>query len=180
MHRYRLLCGFIVVCGIILAGCSLLTVRSDYDHSVDFSLLRSYTWTPDPAADIWKSILFDDVIKREIESTLTVAGYRKLSKALPDFFLQYYFAETGKIRIPSWDRYRGHQAAWKFLLGQTQVVTQECREGTLVIDALDPQTRRLMWRGSTQIRNYQFASSEDLSEGLTAAIQKILNRFPSH
>jgi hypothetical protein len=185
-----------VILVVALGGCTTMEISTDYDPSADFSRLRTYDWLPGPqgSADdprIDHSLL-DGRIRSAVERQLAAQGYEKQTSGGPDFWIGYRAAVEKKLDVIAFDDYArygpmggpgyrpgsglayGHQA-W---IGSPPPHVFEYDEGTLVLDIVDPTTRKLLWRGSAQAEVNLSAAPEKKREKINEAVRRMLERFP--
>ena len=62
--------------------------------------------------------------------------------------------------------------------GYTDARVFEYDEGSLIIDLLDPTSRRIMWRGVIQAELSRDSTPEERTARIDAAVRKILTKFP--
>jgi len=184
-HRARrrvpvLLAAVLALC--VAAGCASHDVRVDHDQYTDFSRMRSYTWAErkpaaqDPRVD---NDLVAARVRRAADRELREAGYQLVDASEePDFYLTYQSVVDKKLdtrsyysSFPSY-RYSGPGA----IVGYGSV--REIALGTLMLDVLEPEEQKLVWRGSAQARLHEDWSSEERTEHINEAVKQILERFP--
>lgn len=182
----RLLALLLLAAG--LNGCSTLMVSYDYDPQADFSRLKSYAWIPEPRKPtgdprIDHNTLLEERIQKAVEAQLDAKGYVKKASGTPDFWLAYYVTLDKKTAVTMLNSYYGYGPGWGWGLhyggyGLPAAYTYEYDEGTLILDVVEPATRRLLWRG--------YATDEvNLSQGpkadekrINEAVRRLLQRFP--
>jgi hypothetical protein len=166
---------------IALCGCETLRVSTDYDHEVDFSGYRTFSWL------IRDHVPSDDVraddprvhteLTRAIERQLRSKGYRKRSTGTADFYVAYRLA----VQMEKWERtvQRGGLRGGDRRGSVDKHTSVEFEEGTLVLDVFDPEVRKVVWRGwarSDQLR--ESPTPDEVSQNLNAAVAAILDLFP--
>ena len=155
----------------LFAGAFLLmaSIKTDYDHSADFSRYKTYSWISAKAGnDLWA-----DRIMQDVDAQLTAKGWAKVESggdATVSAFGRTHneqTLETYYSGFPGW-RWRG--------FGETTTTVENTPVGTLVVDVFDGASKKLIWRGS---------SSETLSEKpeknekkLESAVQDMFKHFP--
>ena len=157
---------------LLIAGCGM-KVTTDFDKSVDFSRLRTYDWAPreesatsDPRAE--NSLLISR-IRTAVERELSAMGYRKAATGDPDFLVGHLV--TTQTRFPPSFKDAGWQSGLP-----TEVDQYE--EGTLILDLIDPNGMRLMWRGTATTPLDESAGPRQREATINEAVQSILKRFP--
>lgn len=166
-----------------LGGCSTMRVTSDTDPSAKFTGYKSYNWmaeapkkTGDPRID-GNSILASR-IRSAVERQLAAKGYEKRSSGTPDFLVGYHASLEKKTSVRMLnDHYRyGPGWGWRYRGPQTYVYDYD--EGTLILDIVDPKTRKLLWRGSATDVVNPTASGEARQKKINKAVTRILEKFP--
>jgi hypothetical protein len=134
-----------------------------WNKDYDFSHVKTYAWQDPTAPSLAQSNPFmHKFIQDEIEKRLTTAGLTKAAAgAAPDVLVTYHGAVQNNVELHSdsfgygfggygmagggWGMY-GYGAAGP-VSTTTRVV--EYKEGTLVVDIIDPTKKELVWRGSS-------------------------------
>lgn len=182
-----------VILVAVLSGCSTMQITSDYDPSANFADLRSYNWIPEPQKVSGDPKIDNPFIERRIrdavDKQLAAQGYEKRSSGTPDFLIGYQVAIGKKLAVSTVNNYYGygvgagwhHRGARRY--GASRVYVSEAYvyeydQGSLVIDVVDPETQKLIWRGSAQAEVDRSASREKREKRISKAVQKILAGFP--
>jgi hypothetical protein len=160
---------------IIGAGCSTISVNTDFDGETDFTTYQSYAWGPrkhslEPGKPLRDS-LAEKRIKRAVADELAAKGYIEAVTGRPDFLIFYHIGSKKKIDV---DVY-GYRYGWRGRWYGRNVRVHRYKKGTLVLDFVDPEMRQLVWRGwATGI----FHDREEAGELISEGVKKILQRFP--
>lgn len=161
----------------LYTACAPVTARWDYDPEADFTQYKTFNWLPaeegaDAAQRNWDHPFVDKRIEQALIAALKSKGFEKTA-AQPDLLVAYRFTVKQKTAVHLYDPpnpYWGSQP--------TQV--RHLREGTLIIDLVDPRTRELVWRG-WGVGDYEMATRPDLSrEYLRRALSEILKNYPPY
>lgn len=183
---------------IAIAGCTSLRVRTDYDPLLDFSQFRSFSWLEPPvlttpesgATDVAVNpfalnSMLDARIRAAVDQELESQGYRPASEgSVPSFQLQYHVILKDKTRLFStpgpfygggyWGPAPyGSYGPYGAYGGTFQ--SYDYQQGTLVLDMVDPETKRIAWRG------WAVGPSRDGyydEERVRKAVRAILGQFP--
>ena len=127
-------------------------VRTDYAHGADFSKYRTYKWVKiSDNPDL--NQLMDQRIKGAFEAELAKEGLTQ-SEDNPDLLIGYQAAVTNQTQLntystdmgsPGW----GYGARWGYGWGSSTSTTTSStiRNGTLVLDMMDPHQKQLIFRG---------------------------------
>ena len=165
---------------MLTAACASISVKTDYDPGAASSMgaYQSFSWLPHPrGGDIRvNNDLVATRVVNAVDETLAASGYTKVRRGA-DFLIGWYASLQGKVDVTSMNSYYGYGWRRGVVYAQdTQV--REYDEGTLIIDIVDAASNELVWRGSAQARVHEGASSEERSERIRSAVQKVLEDFP--
>ena len=185
---------------LLLAGCSSLQIRSDYDPKYDFSKLHTYTVVEQPS-DATDSLTLTH-IDRAVESEMKHRGYRKVPKSEANFYMLYHIDvrnvsevqtdyEYAGLRPYPYNYYRDDLALPyppppyidPYDLDRRVVATTrtyEYKQGKLIIDAYDPKTNKVIWRGIAEDEVTGFDSAQQKIDYINAVIRKLFETFPGH
>ncbi len=165
------LAGFF--CLLWTAGCSTLTVETDYDLMSDFSRYKTYGWMPAPegeniqAASIRKKV--GPLIEAAIERELKYRGFDKKKEGQPDFFVAYH----GNIEHRIETQYVTYGCGPRSCPGGVEQINYT--EGTLVLDVIDAGTNELVWRGTSM---GPVAQPHNRKERVIERVRGLLKQFP--
>lgn len=171
--------SFIIIATLVfLGGCSPhLRVYSDQDPDYQVKNFRTFNWGE--LIDIEKNKnplhyneLNDKRIKAAVLKELSGRGYIH-SELNPDLIIHYHIIVDeqsvvttepfGYIYGPYWTRTRTNVYSY--------------REGTLIIDLMDPKTNSLVWRGWATAA-LDTITPENTEEIIKRAVAKIFRKFP--
>jgi hypothetical protein len=174
-HWNRCLVAVILVA---LFGCRTTEAATDYDSSVNFSLLKTYQWESSRQK---VSTDLDLQIKQAVEQEFTKKGYIKIEDGKPDFLIKYNAAVESKMEVSTLQDYgvRTSQLSHTRFAGVKQTVSaRQYDEGTLLISAIDPATQKPIWQGDMQAEVNKNKKAEARNKRIKKAVRKILKRFP--
>ena len=186
------------------AGCATMSVKTDYDRNRQIPSVRTFAWIEQPEKPVGNPIvqnsLMDKRIKRAVERGLEALGYEKdLEK--PALLVVYHTGLEDKIDVSPWGYgyggyygrgYGGHGYGYGGYYGRHSIrggdapYLRTYKEGTLILDFVDPETMQLVWRG------WAIGALDDRTKALPAevrtpgnaamyvnkAVRKILKKFP--
>jgi hypothetical protein len=146
-------------------------VKTDYDHSTDFSQYKTYSWekvqTPDS--------LWVDRIKGAVNAALTAKGWTPVESGGEVSILAMEMNQNHRTLNTYYDGFGGGWR-WGGGFGDVTTTVDNYEVGTLVVDLFNASSKKLMWRGS---------SSETLSDkseknikALDKGVQKMFDHFP--
>ena len=180
----------LVFSAFILASCSdnKLSIKTDY-KSIAYGKLESYRWY-DKAQPENNSNITDNVrqfIKDAIDQELTIKELLIQDKGDVDFYVNFSVTTNQRVDIENYNTYSGAAPGynWNRDTGlQKSIYTEQktelvyYREGSLVIDIIDPSSDKLIWRGVAK-KNL----NEELSKGqreklINQAVSAVLADFP--
>lgn len=139
----------LILFGLLLCG-SLrvfaVDIKTDYDHSTNFSQYKTYSWIKVQAGDS----LWADRIQQDVDAQLAAKGWTRVPSdgnasvsafrsTKNDQTLNTFYDGLGG----GWGR-RGFGGGGFGLATTTADVT---KVGTLVVDIFDSQSKQLLWRG---------------------------------
>jgi hypothetical protein len=173
-----------VILAAVLSSCgSSLAVIADWDHHVDFSGFRTFTWL-EPAGDAPGDRLpehLDIRLRRVVEEVLIDKGLEP-APAFPqaDLALTYFVSTQRELRVDLvthsyyggytygyWGGYPGY--------GTTTARVREYATGSVVIDIVDRKTRQLVWTCAVE---GEIKSANPPGERVEAVVRKMLRDFP--
>jgi hypothetical protein len=183
---------------MFVMSCSQALVRSDYDHGVNFARYKTYDWqaeiVEDESSDTSKNSLFEKRLKSAVNYELKSSGYQQ-SASHPDFLIAWQLTFADKYSVDSrryyyptygygyWPGYYGFGFRSRYygfgyggFYGRDELDVNEYKEGTLMLDFIDPQTEALIWRGI--YKNEIDESGIIPEEQIQKAVEEILKQFP--
>ncbi len=157
-----------------LMGCSM-KITSDFDHSISIKKYKTFGWPDHEKLEIKNNPLYngltDNVIRREVALQLNKKGYQ-FSKLQPDLRMHYHIVLENWYVTPDPFGYE-----YDFYWLNRGIHLYEYREGTLIIDLVDPKTDFLIWRG--WVVNFKNQKEPDqIEKQIKKATQKIFEEFP--
>ena len=156
---------------LVALGCGpSVSVSHDYDRTASFAALRSYDWLPQAPVETF----FDARIKSAVDQQLATKGYTRQPGPV-DFFVAYHVFARERLDIQDWGY--GPGAGWGW--GSRDIRVQNLTEGTLILDIVDAQTMRVVWRGYASGLLDPSASVDERDKRVNDAVAKLLAPFPS-
>ncbi|MGD9400636.1 MAG: DUF4136 domain-containing protein [bacterium] len=168
----------------MLAGCSSVDVKTDYDPDVDFSKYKTYAWVGDSGVIEGSSLAdYPLVAKRVAESVnrdLKARGFAMVDDPEnADFAVVIHAGTQEKMQVTNYGGYSGYYSYdpwWGPYGGHTDV--SYYTEGTLVIDFVDVGTKELAWRGLGTAIVKGYSTPEDAQKNIDKVVDRILAGFP--
>ena len=171
----------LVVLLAALAGCAskpVLRVSAERSAATDFAAYRTYRWAsvaPEASLDRARSgrELLDWRIRNGIENQLAARGYEQVQSGKADIIVGYHLdlREKNTESVGDYVRYResGGQE------GMQEAYVFGYQEGTLVIEAVDGATRRLVWHSAAG----PLLNPDIQQDQVREAVQRMMERFPA-
>ncbi len=177
---------------LLLAGCGGLPVSQDYALDYDFSAVDSYAWLesgaaqPDPAYDALMHQRYRDAIEQQ----LVTRGLRKVAADRAAVLVSYHVGAVEKTRIESvgaWYSHFGYYPCYHchFRPGfghmhyhDSDLWLREYTEDRVVIDLVEPRSRRLLWRGSVRRSQPALRNPAERRSYIEETVGGILQQFP--
>lgn len=200
MNRLKIFFGLVLITGLM--SCSRSLVKSDYDREINFVNFKTYSWMGQPkytgTNGIALNTLFEKRLKNAVEEELKAKGFQKKTDDNPDFLIDYTVKVVDKVDLTSngYDYYPGYYGFgyWpgynrfgfrsryygfgygSSFYGAGGLDVYQYKEGTLILDFIDPESKELIWRGlySDEIDRSGIISEEKINK----AVKEILKQFP--
>lgn len=172
----------------ITAGCSQVQTGSKIDSTTDFSTLKTFGWLHDVDKEAEDVRLNDpqvrQTVRTAIEQSLSAKGYERVDRQQANFLVAWFGAIEKKIKKENIDHFYapyGYGTLYRdpVLNTESPRKIQEYEEGTIIIDIVDPQNRRLIWRGSGSGRIAEDQPEQTALRNLNRSVKKILDPFPA-
>ena len=183
----------IIILKYAITGCTSVKVSTDYDAAADFSALKSFTWYEPSMTETTRYAASDIMHKRirsAIEGGLTTKGY-ETGTNIPDFYINYSVTTEDKIDVDTYSTYGGYAPGWGWRAGYgyrgmylgvdvvtTEVDVDQYKQGTLILDIIDPASGQLIWRGLASKRLPSSADTERLNKLVNEVVAELLKNFP--
>jgi hypothetical protein len=162
----------------IAAGCAAITVSSHVERGINFAEYVTYDWGPpdhlpvgDPRLD--NNPFFNDYLQGAIEKSLAAKGYDRAVAGGADLLIHYHASVEQKIDVYGVD----HRYGYCYENCEPQYSDYE--QGTLVIDLVDTNTNRVVWRGWAQNSMTGIIDNQDrLKTQVDESVAKMMERMP--
>lgn len=170
---------------LLVASCVPVQVETDVDFATDFSGLKVFSWlktTTAPGSDVRvNNPELDVLVRAAVEKDLQAKGFVKGENG--DFLINWLGAIESKVRVESVQHFYsgyGYQTLSKPMAGKIaegdSVTSYE--EGTIVIDILDSQKHKILWRGAGTRRLLKDMDKDQVSGYVNLSVRDILKGFP--
>jgi len=166
----------LVMAMILFVGCSTLDVNVDYDESYDFKSAK--TFIIDESVGNTKNTLFASRVVNALANELELKNYKKVSKEEADLIFVFHASAKDKSDTQVSYGLSGYRGFGYGGMVMSTSNTYEYTEGTLVVDALSPKTKKVIWRGmGVKVLNEK-ETPQERTEAVNAAVKKIMEKFP--
>lgn len=179
--------GVIAASALVLASCATLKVTSDYDHSKDFTSMKTFAMHRNTVDSPTVSELNQDRIVNAVRKALVVKGYTEVS-ANPDFLVNLNTVVKDQKSVSANTDFYGYGGFYRpygywgggpgMVSANTTFNVDEYQNGSLIVDIVDARTQKLFWQG---VGNSDIDSSltKDPDKSISNAVNQILASFPS-
>jgi hypothetical protein len=181
-------CGrtaWLVLLAVCLSACNAFKVQTDHDATADFSAFKTFAFGG--ASEMNKGGIYDNsLMRRRIESAvvreLTAKGLRQVGLDEPqDLLVHYWVTVLDKQRLESGGTSvgvaRGPYGGYGWGAGYGGgVTTVDYKEGTLILDLIEPSKKQLVWR-ATIVGTLQESTKDNVELG-NEAIAKAFQDYP--
>ncbi len=159
---------FVFILGIsLLNGAASLNaqVRTDYDHTANFSTYKTYSWLKVQAGDT----LWDGRIQQDVDSQLAAGGWTKVESGGDAAVSAFRSTHNDQTLQTFYDGFGGGWG-WRGFgggfggTGLATTTTETTTVGNVVVDIFDAKSQKLLWRGK---------DSDDLSSNADNNIKKL-------
>ncbi|MGW8194655.1 MAG: DUF4136 domain-containing protein [Desulforhopalus sp.] len=171
----------------VLCGCHGVAVESGRNDNVKLAGLKTYRWLQTDTS------FGDDVrvnnpeiitsVKKAVDGNLSKKGYQKIEDGEVDFLVNWFGAIETKMRADSIDKFYRNYGYGAVVEGAGVASTagedsRQFKEGTIVIDFLDPSNREILWRGTGTKRILEKGDEGYADLYINNVVKQILKVFP--
>lgn len=188
MKRFR---GWLIlVLAAALGACTGVPVSTDYNTGYAFSAASSYAWldresiASDPMVN---NDLVEARVRRAVDDQLRARGLSEARSAdQADLLVTYYVGQEDKLDVRTFRSHFGYYPCWHCYGAyggpgwgyDNDVWVSEYTEGTLVIDIIDAESRKLVWHGVSERRLPGFSTPQQRDAYIRETVTAILGQFP--
>jgi hypothetical protein len=169
MRRLEGLIAIITLAAI--TGCSSISISTDFDSNADFAGYKTFGWMKqsDSGEGYDYSGLVDERIKSAADKQLQAKGLTKATTDT-DLLVVYHAGKKEQLEVEDW----GYGGWWG--VGGGEAYSYE--EGTLIVDLVDANTKKMVWRGTAKKAMSDNPSPEERDAAIDEAIQKMFEKYP--
>jgi hypothetical protein len=150
-------------------------VKTDYDHSADFSRYKTYSWVQVKTSNS----LWDERVKSAVNSALAAKG---LTEVASGGDIAVVASRTSKKQQTLNTFYDGLGGGWGWRrfggggFSESTTTTETYKVGTLVLDLFGGSSKGLLWRSSSS--GTLSSNSDKNIKNLDKTVQKMFKDFP--
>jgi Domain of unknown function (DUF4136) len=168
----------------LMAACASAHVRTTATPQVQLTNLHTFTVLDTPrrrsGADrgdndpMLQNSITSRALRRDLIAQFEARGYT-LDSVKPDFTVAYYATADEKRDVSDYDSGYRWRPGWWGPIAYPDV--QQYTQGTVIIDAINPTTKALEWRGQGVARVSD--DPQTYANELGKTVEAIVDRFPS-
>ena len=170
---------------LVMSGCSTMKVESDYDSTYNFGDKNSYNILY--SERVRGNTLVNDRITQAIKNSLNAKNYKEVSEKEADLLFVFHVnvRQMSDIRtdyqMVGYPGYRYGMYGYGYSAGTMVVATPSIykwTEGKLIIDALNPKTKKIVWRGTvTDELSSNSSTPQEKTAYIDKVVKKLMNEF---
>jgi len=176
-----------LLAALVLSACSSgPEIKADYDPSVDFSEYRTFNfYKPMGIENPNYSSLLGQMFRESITRQMEQRGYTLSDD--PDLLMNVSASLEDKTRVttyndPMMGGYYGYRRGfydpwYGYGYGSSTHVSQYT-EGTVNVDMVDADARRMVWEGVAVGRVDEDQSNEEVRAAITEGVAEMFNAYP--
>lgn len=188
---------FTIIISIFISGCSSLSLSTDYDKKIDFSNFKTYRWHDEnehnKASVEYLDHIMDQRIRSTIDNQLQSQNFTKARDGQVDFWVNYSIVVEDRADIRTYNNYNGMYPGYGYYgrgygyygggfgmsySSESNTQITHYKQGTLIIDIINPETDKLMWRGSADGRLPKGTDKKERDALIQEYVTRILSDFP--
>lgn len=180
---------------VFMASCSAVQVDSNYDKSANFARFRTFRWVEAPPVGVGDPRVDDTVlqarVKMAVNRELEAKGLKRVDSGDADLLVNYFVTVEEKMTgenvndkygySPGSNWSQGERQGWSWGLGADDTLSVPAtyyEEGSVIIDMVDPTTKRLIWRGSARTVVDLDSDDETRRARLNEAVARVFEQYP--
>jgi len=147
--------GLVFVLALAATPAMAQKVTIDYSHDYDFEAIKTFQYVDTEKSDVKGNDLMAQRVEDMIKKEMREGGSTEV-QSNPDIYVTYHFTSkentsynTTSMGYGGYGGYGGGWGGWGGGgMGTSTTYATTYTEGTLVIDLYDPDTKKLVWRGT--------------------------------
>ncbi|MEX1667706.1 DUF4136 domain-containing protein [Zhongshania guokunii] len=189
---------------VLLSACAGLPVSTDYALDYDFTAISTFAWLPVPASDskdkIKDASLDNDLVRERVldavDAELAAKGLILAADGMqPSVLVAYHLGKEDKVNFNSFGSWYTHFAYYPCYYCDYQpgygrgyfghghfydddIWVRSYEESSLMIDIIDPVTKKLVWRGTSKRVMPSLTTPEERRQYIRETVAAVLAKFP--
>ena len=165
----------VVLMVVAVVGCaSVKEINVDWDEEADFSGFKTFAFSDEgmPFINEWAG----EMVREMVAAELGTKGIRQVEAEDADFMVVLFPGQKAGLRVDWYSM--GYMPWWGVWGGGIGVGSRatDIKIGTMVVDIVDAQMKRMVWRGTVDIE-----MKEDVKgsiDRVMGAIETMFKNFP--
>jgi hypothetical protein len=168
----------------VLAGCSTVSVTTDYDRSASFAKYRTYSLSP-AARGQTLSPSAEAALRDSLRTELAARGISETARGRADLAVVRHVFLQEKVSVQQYTDWGYGYGGWPYGYGyysmwagapRTYTDVNEYTEGTLILDFVDTRSKKVVFRGTAKA---VVGGPESNARKIQDAVAKIVAEFPA-
>jgi len=167
---------FILILLLFTTGCSTLQVEHDYDDNYRFDSVKTFRVVHNVKPG--ENTLLNERITQALINTLQEKGYIPTTAKDADLVFVYHYGAKDKVDIQTDYQLIGYR---RYGFGGPMIATTstyEYTEGTIIVDAFDPKTDRIVFRSVGKLEVEYKKTPQEKRAYVQQIITKVMESFP--
>ena len=182
MNTMLRLCG-VFLTTVVLNACGAIPVSTDFNPEWQMPASPSYAWMKRPSNKLDPMVdndLVEARVHRAVDEQLAAKGFAlAASEGAANVLVTYHIGEEEKLDINSFHSSYGYYPCWHCWGPRydSDIWVSQYTEGKLVIDIVDAQTKKLVWRGAAERRVPSFKTPQERDTYMRQTVTAIFQKF---
>ena len=176
------LCG-VLLAASLLSACGAIPVSTDFDPAWQIPPAPVYAWMKRPLLKLDPLVdndLMEARIQRAVDEQLAAKGFSMAAAAAQaNVLVTYHVGEEDKLDVSGFHASYGYYPCWR--CGgpgfDSDLWVSQYTQGKLVIDLVDAQTKKLVWRGEALRRVPDFKTPQQRDTYVRETVAAIFKKF---
>ncbi len=172
MIRFLMMC----VAGLALTGCAG-NVVTDYNSSVVFGNYSTWAFTDDAGGDAFLS-LDGDRVRAAVKRELNRKAMGQVPAAEADLLVNWQIVQEDRLEQSGVGLGFGVGSGHFGWAVSAPPPVREVKEGKLVVELVDPDTRKVVWRAASRRYLTESQSPESRQELIDEVVAEMFAKYP--
>lgn len=178
LHRW-----LIVITLCLLTACtSSPNVNVDFSPDFQFATVKSYAIVQPPADALSRAGLAGERVESAVREQMAALGVAEVGREQADIYVGYGVVTEEKTRVTTYPdpvSYRCYRCGYGYggWGGSAAVDVHEYTQGTLVVDLIKPDTRKVVWRGVGTANVSSVKTPEERTQLINAHVAEMFKQL---